>query len=109
MGMCGLGLVLKNNLIDTKVNDSSANMNHLLRECMKNRAIKLSRVHLANQYLFYRNSHYCLITFAGRVIVNVTLYSIFRLFSNSLSPLPVSESLSLSLLPPPISSCLVIS
>lgn len=74
MGMCGLGLVLKNNLIDTKVNDGSANMNHLPRGCKKNRAIKLSRVHLANQYLFYRNFHYHLITFAGRVIVNVTLY-----------------------------------
>lgn len=46
MGMCGLGLVLKNNFIDTKVNDGSANINHLLRECMKNRATKLSRVHL---------------------------------------------------------------
>lgn len=31
VGMCGLGLVLKNNSIDTKVNDGSANMNHLLR------------------------------------------------------------------------------
>lgn len=43
MGMCGLGLVLKNHLIDTKVNDGSANMNHLLRGCKKNRAIKLSK------------------------------------------------------------------
>lgn len=91
LGMCRLGLVLKNNLIDTEVNEGSASMHHLLRECKTNRAIKVDSVHLVNQYLFYRSFQCCLIIFAVGIILNVTLYTFFSFFSNFLLPLSVSE------------------
>lgn len=92
--MCRLGLVLKNNLVDTKMNEGPASMKYLLRECKKNRAMKLSRALLANRYLSYGDFHCCFILLVARIITFDSIYLLLFVQSfpsslfQSLSPVP---------------------